>query len=296
MSGGADCFLTMKKFKMKILITGAGGLIGSHLVPLLEKDHEIFTVSARYSGSNNINIDFSSEWSTDLLPKDIDAIIHLAQSEDFRDFPEKAKEVFYTNTVSTLKLVDFAVKTTVKKFIYASSAGIYGSGNNAFTEDQEIVYKKEMGFYLGTKHGSEVILSSYTSLLDVQQLRFFFVYGKGQRKDMLMPRLVNNVQQGNTITLSGKDGIKINPLHASDAANAIKAALSLQGSHTINVGGAEVLSLREICETIGIVTGKAPQFNIEQKEANHLTGNISQMKTLLVEPSVQFLEGIKTLL
>lgn len=281
---------------MRILITGAGGLIGSHLVPLLEKDHELFTVSAKYSGSNNINIDFSGDWSTDLLPAGIEAIIHLAQSEDFRDFPVKAKSVFYTNTLSTLKLIDFAVTTGVQKFVYASSAGIYGNSDDAFTEEQDIVYKKEMGFYLGTKHCSEVILTNYTSMLDVQMLRLFFVYGKGQRKDMLIPRLVNNVQEGNAITLSGKDGIKINPLHASDAANAIKAALSLQGSHTINAGGAEVLSLREICETIGAVTGKAAKFTIEEKQPNHLTGNISRMNDLLVTPSVKFSEGIKTLI
>lgn len=281
---------------MRILITGAGGLIGSNLVPLLEKDHEIFTVSAKYSGSNNINIDFSGDWSTDLLPAGIEAIIHLAQSEDFRDFPTKAKTVFYTNTLSTLKLIDFAVKTGVQKFIYASSAGIYGNSDDAFTEEQDIVYKKDMGFYLGTKHCSEVILANYTSLLDVQMLRLFFVYGKGQRKDMLIPRLVNNVQEGNAITLSGKDGIKINPLHVSDAANAIKAALALQGSHTINAGGTEVLSLREICEAIGTVTGKMPKFTIEEKQPNHLTGNISRMNDLLVTPSVKFSEGIKTLI
>ncbi len=281
---------------MRILITGAGGLIGSHVVPLLEKEHELFTVSGKITGKNNFNIDFSKDWSTEALPENMDAIIHLAQDEHFRDFPGKAVPVFFTNTVSTLKLIDFAVKTGVKKFIYASSAGIYGNSDKAFTEENEIVYKKEMGFYLGTKHCSEVILNNYTSLLDVQQLRFFFVYGKGQRKDMLIPRLVNNVQQGNPITLSGNHGIKINPLHASDAANAIKAALDLQGSHTINAGGPGVLSLREICEMIGTAIDKKPQFYIEEKEANHLMGDISQMNNLLCKPSIQFSQGIKTLI
>ncbi len=281
---------------MRILITGAGGLIGSHLVPLLEAEHELFTVSGKIDSSNNFRIDFSKDWSTDILPAGIDAVIHLAQSEDFRDFPGKAKEVFNTNTVSTLNLIDFAVKTGVKKFIYASSAGIYGNSDEAFTEEQEIIYKKEMGFYLGTKHCSEVILNNYTSLLDVQQLRFFFVYGKGQRKDMLIPRLVNNVQQGNSITLSGKEGIKINPLHAADAANAIRAALELQGSHIINAGGPDVLCLKGICEIIGTVVDKKPQFNIEEKAPNHLMGNISQMNNLLVKPSIKFSEGIKTLI
>ena len=281
---------------MRILITGAGGLIGSHVIPLLQEEHELFTISGKLNSANNFNVDFSKDWSTDILPAGMGAVIHLAQSEDFRDFPGKAKAVFNTNTVSTLNLIDFAVKTGVKKFIYASSAGIYGNSEEAFTEEQEIIYKKEMGFYLGTKHCSEVILDNYTSLLDVQQLRFFFVYGKGQRKDMLIPRLVNQVQQGNPITLSGKEGIKINPLHATDAANAIKGALKLQGSHTINAGGPDVLSLKEICEIIGTVVDKNPQFNIEEKYPAHLMGNISQMNKLLVKPSIKFEEGIKTLI
>jgi nucleoside-diphosphate-sugar epimerase len=281
---------------MRILITGAAGLIGSHLVPLLEADHELFTVSGKLGGANNFNIDFSKDWSADILPAGLDAIIHLAQSEDFRDFPGKAKAVFNTNTVSTLNLIDFAVKTGVKKFIYASSAGIYGNSDEAFTEEQQIVYKKEMGFYLGTKHCSEVILNNYASLLDVQQLRFFFVYGKGQRNDMLIPRLVNNVQQGNAITLSGNEGIKINPLHATDAANAINAALNLQGSHIINAGGPDVLSLKEICGIIGTVVDKKPLFIVEEKQPGHLMGNISKMDHLLVKPSMKFSEGIKTLI
>lgn len=281
---------------MRILITGAGGLIGSHLIPLLEKEHELITVSGKINNAGNLNIDFSKHWSTDLLPAGIDAIVHLAQSEDFRDFPGKAKSVFNVNTLSTLNLADFAVKAGIKKFIYASSAGIYGNSDEAFREDQEIIYKKEMGFYLGTKYCSEVILDNYTSLLDVQQLRFFFVYGKGQRKDMLIPRLVKNVQEGNSITLSGIDGIKINPLHATDAVHAIKAALKLKGSHTINAGGPEVLSLREICETIAAVTGMAPWFNIEKKKPSHLIGDISRMTELLTAPKIKFSEGIKTLI
>lgn len=281
---------------MRILITGAGGLVGSHVMPLLEKEHEVFTVSGKLRRTNNLDIDLSKDWSTDLLPGNLDAIIHLAQSEDFRDFPNKAKPVFNVNTTSTINLVDFAVKKGVKKFIYASSGGVYGNGDLAFSEAYAISFKKEMGFYIGTKLCSEIILDNYSSLLDIQQLRFFFVYGKGQRKDMLIPRLVNNIKEGNTITLTGHDGIKINPLHASDAAKAIETALNLTGSHTINAGGPQVMNLREICECIGAVTGKKPQFKIDEKVPGHLIGDIAEMKKLLGEPKIQFAEGVKTVL
>lgn len=282
---------------MKVLVTGAGGLIGSHLVPLLKDEHELVTVSGKSKEKNNINIDLSKEWSTDILPSNLDAIIHLAQFEDFRDFPGKATETFNTNTTSTFKLAQFAVNSGVKKIIYASSGGVYGSGETAFSEDHAIVYQPEMGFYIASKYCSEVILDNYTQLLDVIQLRFFFVYAKGQRKEMLMPRLVNNIIEGKPINLAGSDGIKINPVHATDAARAISSALHLQGSHKINIAGTEILSIREIAEAIGRATGKKPQFFTEEKtRSKNVIGDISKMKELLVSPEIKFEDGIKTMI
>lgn len=283
---------------MKILVTGAGGLIGSHLLPLLEKDHTLFTISSKLINSvNNFNIDFTKEWTTDILPRDLDVIIHLAQNENFRDFPNMAKDIFYTNTLSTLKLIDFAKQNKVTHFIYASSAGIYGNSDDAFSEQEDIIYKKALGFYLATKHCSEVILDNYVDLLNVIQLRLFFVYGNGQRKDMLMARLVNNVKNGQPVLLSGESGLKMNPIHATDAANAIASALNLNQSEIINIGGSEVLSLKEIGKTIGRLVNVEPIFskNLSQKP-NHLIGDISKMKNLLFEPIIKFEEGIKTIL
>jgi UDP-glucose 4-epimerase len=282
---------------MKVLVTGASGLIGSHLVPLLTSEHELITVSTRSQEKNNINIDFSKEWSTDLLPSGLDAIIHLAQFGNFRDFPAKATEIFNTNTVSTLKLAQFAVEARVKKIIYASSGGVYGNGEQAFKEEQKIVYDPAMRFYIASKHCSEVILDNYTQLLDVIQLRFFFVYGKGQRKDMLIPRLINNVVEGKPINLTGNDGIKINPIHVTDAARAINTALHLQGSHKINVAGQEIFSIREIAGTIGKLTAAKPKFITDEKTASkNLIGDISKMKELLISPEVKLEDGVKTLI
>lgn len=50
-----------------------------------------------------------------------------------------------------------------------------------------------LGFYLTSKYCSELILDNYSSFLTIIQLRLFFVYGMGQRKDMLIPRLIENV-------------------------------------------------------------------------------------------------------
>ena len=277
----------------KILLTGAGGLVGSHLLPLLNEENEVYTISGKTIGNNNIKIDFSKEWDTEVLPKNLDTIIHLAQSENFRDFPNKAIDVFNVNTNSTLKLIDFAYKTGVKTFIFASSAGIYGNSDVEFDESTNIIYKSEMGFYLGTKQCSEIILDNYSPLLQVIQLRLFFVYGKGQRKDMLVPRLIDNIENGVPLRLQGAFGITINPTHVSDAVTAIKASLGLIGSHKINVAGPELLTMKEIGDIIGNLIQKQPQFIFEEKEAKNLIGSITNMSKKLVKPQIKFKDGIK---
>lgn len=282
---------------MRILLTGAGGLLGSHLLPLLmKKGYEVFTISSSIENSKNFNIDFSKHWSANLLPSNLDVIIHLAQSEDFRIFPGKAEEVFNVNTLSTVKLLNHAVKTGVKKFIYASSGGVYGSGDIPFKEDYPVNYKSSMGFYIASKHCSEIILDNFTSLLNVLQLRFFFIYGMGQRKDMLVSRIIENVKYGKSIQLAGDEGMKINPIHATDAAIAIISSLKLQGSEKINIGGPEVLSLKRISTIIGMKTGLKPIFEIDKNAAPiNILGDISKMILLLGAPKINFQDGINTL-
>ncbi|HEX5625366.1 MAG TPA: NAD(P)-dependent oxidoreductase, partial [Saprospiraceae bacterium] len=225
-----------------------------------------------------------------------DVLIHLAQSAHFRDFPGKAVDVFQVNTVSTLKLIDWALKNQVKQFIYASSGGVYTPGQGPVPESQDIVYQSKKGFYIATKHCSEVLLDNYASLLPVIQLRFFFIYGKQQQKNMLIPRLVNNVKNKIPITLDGYSGMKINPVHVDDAAQAISACFGLKESEKFNIGGPEILSIRDISETIGNLLGVPPEFMINDKPAENLIGDIQKMCTSLWVPKVRFKEGVQELI
>lgn len=283
----------------KILISGANGLVGSHLVNKLSRDKEIELILLLRSGLStpnckSIEVDFSKDWDVSILPPGINTIIHLAQSENFRDFPNSANDIFYVNTLSTLKLADYAQKNNVEHFIYASSAGIYGNGDlSGFDENSDIVYKSDLGFYLATKHCSEVILDNYSSLLNVIMLRFFFVYGRGQKNEMLIPRLVNNVKEGNPIKLSSENGLVINPTYVGDAVDAILACLNLKRSYKINVAGPQTLSLRDIANIIGEKVGKQPVFEINLNAVSaYMVGNIAKMNELLGSPKVDFKTGL----
>lgn len=281
-----------------ILITGSNGLIGQELMEMLKQSESYRIFGAGRSnngGKSDIFLDLSTDWSDDILPKRMDVIIHLAQSEKFRDFPESATEVFQVNTVSTLKLLEYARKSGAKKFIYASSGGVYGNSDTGFNEDSPLKPNKDLGFYLTTKFSSELIVGNYASYFDINILRFFFVFGEKQRKNMLIPRLIDSVRNDKPITLQGKDGIKINPVYVNDAASAIIKVVGSKGSFNVNIGGLEILSIKQISDTIGRLLGKLPVFEYQGTEAKNLIGDISKMKEMYT-PSTSFEQAIKKMI
>ncbi len=289
----------MSKLRRKILVTGASGLVGTHLLPRLAAEHTVYAISrtgAQVAGAQTITLDLGQNWAQDDLPKDVDTIIHLAQSNLFRDFPENVDEVLSVNTVSTIRLLDFARRQGVKTFVLASSGGIYGNGATTFSEDAPIVAKGDLGFYIGTRLCAEILSEPYAAFMNISTLRFFFVYGPGQRDSMLIPRLIRSVQSGTPINLQGPEGLSINPVHVSDATIAICSALELDSSQKINIAGPNVLSLRAIAETIGQVVGKKPVFSQASATAGQdLVADIERMKTLLHHPEIGFVEGVTDL-
>ena len=235
---------------------------------------------------------WGADWKTEGLPQQLDAIVHLAQSSHFREVPEKALDVFNANVASTARLLDFAYRIKARKFVYASSGGIYGTGSHAFNENSPIGVPDRLGYYLGSKLCGEVLAQSYTAQMQVLILRFFFIYGPGQNRSMLILRLIDNVIAGRPVKLQGPQGIRINPIYVSDASQALVAALATAESATYNVAGSEVLSLRGIAETIGTAVGRTPIFDVSEELGQDLVADNCAMLEHLHEPKVNFASGI----
>lgn len=280
----------------RILVTGGAGLLGSHLLPLL--DGEVYAAgrvspSAAASTVTLVPLNLSRPIDRSVLPEQIDTVIHLAQSNRYREFPEAADDVFQVNTAQLVGLLDYARMSGAKRFVYASTGSVYAASRDPLREEDALVDRDPAGFYPATKLAGEILARSYSSLMSVSILRFFFVYGRGQKEDMLVPRLVRSVATGTPITLQGDGGFRSNPVHASDAARAVAASLALEGHNTINVAGPQVLSLRDMGEAIGARAGKPPVFAAgSDQPAPVLVADTSRMERLLITPSVRFADGI----
>lgn len=287
--------------QMNVLVTGANGLLGRNIVAALREDYIVHALvhTMPLEPFQNVNYyvhDFNSDWKTKELPSDIHTVMHLAQSELFRDFPEHALDVFNVNVTSTVKLLDYARRAGAKKFIFSSTGGLYDSTTGFVNENSPIKTFGELGNYFATKRCSEILTQNYTSFFDVSLLRLFFMYGKGQKRHMLMPRLVDNVQHGRPIKLTKNGGIVINPIHVSDVVNSLKRLMVTDGSYTYNVAGPEHINLQRIANIIGDKLGKEPVFEHVPDIADNCIADIALLESRIYSPKVKLEDKIDELL
>jgi nucleoside-diphosphate-sugar epimerase len=281
-----------------VVVTGANGLLGRELLVQLAQTHDVRALVHRAPRDPIRSVqyevvDFAVDWSLNALPETADAIVHLAQSAHFRDVPARALEVFQVNITATARLLDYAWRTGVQRFVFASSGGIYGNGTQPFRENSPISQPDSLGYYLGSKVSGEALVSSYAKFMKVMILRFFFIYGQRQNRTMLLPRLVDNIRTGQPVTIQGENGLRLNPIHVTDAAKAVVASLESESSAIYNIAGPEILSLRALCNEIASLVGSDALFQTAPGEPYDVVGDIGLMRAHLHEPTISPRVGIR---
>ena len=172
---------------MKVLITGVAGFIASKIAnKLIEKGHNVVGIDDLSNGKKInipkkckfIKLDISKKKELDKLQIKFDQIFHLAgQSSGEKSF-ENPEEDLCKNTLTTLNLIDFSIKTRVKKFLYASSQSVYGNVGNRAISEKNIT--QPLSCYGVSKLASENYLKVYKDYLNYIIFRINNVYGYGQ--------------------------------------------------------------------------------------------------------------------
>jgi nucleoside-diphosphate-sugar epimerase len=286
--------------KKKILITGATGLLGSHMLECIPNDFTVYALGrtshkADTSAVKWIEADLTEPSFCKKLPKQIDSIIHLAQSRNFRNFPGGASDVFLINTAATLRLLDYAATAGCVEFLYASTGGVYAPSER-IDEHSNLLSFENNSFYPASKIAAENLLAAYKKLFRVVCLRYFFIYGRDQEKNMLIPRLISSVKEGKTITLSGENGFRFNPLYAEDAAKLSWALLQSNFSGIINVAGREEVSLRSLCEQIGLALNIPPRFEILTSSPSDFRVDLGLLEKFVGSAQHRFSDVVKNLI
>ena len=279
---------------MRVLLTGASGFVGGYLAPaLVAAGHDVHAL-VRHTGAYDapegvtpVEADLG-ELDPDALPS-VDAVAHFAQANV--PFPDEAGTLYAVNTASTLVLLEHARTCGAQRFLYASSASVYGFGDRPFTEADPV---SAHDFYATTKINSEQLVATYGGFFGTAVVRLVAPYGPGQTGRMI-PGVIGRVRDGRPVTLNGGGRPRMNPIYVEDVVRAAVAALELDGNHVVNVAGEEVVGIDRIAELAGEALGREPVFEPGDTDApGDVVADTSRFNELFDLPDrVGMAEGIR---
>jgi UDP-glucose 4-epimerase len=188
---------------MRYLVTGGAGFVGAGVANrLIDEGHQVYIIDnlrTGYLSSVNskavfIEGDFSKDETIKKLESvEFDVIFHIGGQSSGEISYEDPEYDLNTNTLSTLKLLQYAVKTGCKKFIYASTMSVYGERENHQEQFSERDDANPKSFYAVGKLASEKYLDIFSKQfgIDFVSLRYFNIYGVGQNLENLKQGMVS---------------------------------------------------------------------------------------------------------
>jgi UDP-glucose 4-epimerase len=228
---------------MTILITGAAGYLGRHLVEKMPTEMLVLldrspSLRDRFPDHKLYISDLSdiSELTEIIISNSITSVVHLAALKSVSDSILAPDKTLAANIVSTFNLLEASRKTSVKSFIFASSAAVYAplGEKNSLKESDVTLPGNPYGM---SKLIGEKLISSYSSVFNVASLRFFNLIGSSSIANVdklgenFLPIAMRAIQSQSRINIFGNsfdtvDGFAVRDfIDVRDAARAIKACL-----------------------------------------------------------------------
>jgi UDP-glucose 4-epimerase len=302
--------------KMKALVTGCAGFIGSHLTEkLLENGYNVVGIDCftdyypreiKESNLSNFlnhnNFEFIEKDILDITRfPDVDYVFHQAAQAGVRASWGKSFEIYTRNNVdATQKLLEYYKESDIKKFVYASSSSVYGDAKLPMREDS---LPKPFSPYGVTKLAAENLCYLYYKNYHVPtvSLRYFTVYGPRQRPDMAINKFFKAIYNDEEITVFG-DGTQTRDFtYVSDVveANILVAESKLTGE-VFNVAGGSRISVNELIDLMKNSTGREANIkNIETQKGDvkDTHADVKKAREILGwKPTIKINEGLKNYL
>ncbi|MCM3731599.1 UDP-glucose 4-epimerase GalE [Fictibacillus nanhaiensis] len=294
---------------MNILVTGGAGYIGSHTcIALLEAGHSVI-VADNLSNSKSetimkimdiadkevtfYEIDVTDAEAVDIIFRNykIDGVIHFAGLKAVGESVEKPLDYYYNNIVSTLVLAKACQKYGVNRFVFSSSATVYGDNKVPFIETMDLLPTTNP--YGETKAMSERILTDIANanpVFSVSILRYFNPVGAHESGQIgeAPNGIPNNLMPYVTQVVKGKleklrvfgndyptvDGTGVRDyIHVADLAEGHVAALEnlTEGVHVYNLGTGKGTSVLELVKAFE----KANDIEVPYEIVDRRSGDIA---------------------
>lgn len=291
---------------MRILLTGANGFLGSHLLKyFLYKENEIYAISLHTNRLetmlNDIQFSCCSINGITSLEKRIEAfapnvVIHCAWYGG-RTYSETQNSAqFHKNIPGLADLMEVIKRTYIPHFIGIGTGSEYGDQQNTVTEK---IHEKPISLYGTCKFIAKLYTEQFCKIEGIKWtwLRPFYTYGPNDVPTRLIPKTIISCLKKEEVLLNKCNSI-VDYLYIDDFVAAVHKLTSLQQEGIFNVCSSKSYIIRDIVEKIGIMTdneqklifGKAPE---RSEYPSIILGSGEKLKTITGwSPKIDMNEGL----
>lgn len=305
--------------RRRVLVTGAGGFIGSHLVEALVAEGAIVRAFVHYNSRND-------RGSLEQLPQEVvdeveviagemqdpfsiagavagcDVVFHLAALIGIPYSYLAPKSYVDTNVLGTLNVLEASLRAQVERVVHTSTSETYGTAQ--YTPIDERHPLQGQSPYSASKIGADKIAESYFRSMDlsVTTLRPFNTFGPRQSLRAVIPTIIAQALHGGTVKLGALNPVR-DFTYVTDTVRAFIAAASAKQAvgQTLNAGSGRGITIGELAALILRLTTSDAEIIHEQQRVRPESSEVFELlcdSTLLREltgwrPSIELEAGLE---
>lgn len=275
-----------------VLITGAAGFIGSHIVEDLIEDNKIIAIcSMRESGNlkrlehlkdhPNLKViyhDLACEFSSQLIAQigNVEYIVHAAAQPHVDKSVKDPRSTVQSNVIGTLNVLEFArAQSQLEHFIYFSTDEVFGPAHGDTIHNEYSAFNPTNPYSASKAAGEDLATGWYYSYkLPITITHSMNVFGERQQAAAFIPIAINKTLSEDTINIHVDANNKVpsrNYLYVKDVTAAIKLLLFKKFEHNVkiskyNIGQPMSYSILDIASKIADYVDKPINVNLTKSE------------------------------
>ena len=312
----------------RILVTGAAGFIGAHLVQRLLAD------GFEVVGVDNLNnyydprlkdarlkrlcmgprfwffpLDLADRARVESLFRngDFEAVVHLAAQAGVQRSLTSPEEYVASNLVGFVNVLEGVRACSCRHFVFASSSSVYGTQNKTpFAEEDST--DDPVSLYAATKKSNEVVAHAYSHLFHIPTtgLRFFTVYGPWGRPDMAIFKFVDAIMSNRVIELYNWGRLRRDFTYIDDTVEGIVRVLPLPPKEgpgvqapmrLCNIGNQRTVELLHVVRAIESCLGRSADVRLMPMQPGDVYETEARVDKLIevtgFRPDVSIEDGIR---